>query len=114
MKKLLNIIPLMALLMALATGCNTPQQTIAYKSIYTVEKATVAAYDGYVDLVIVGSLPTNDFPRVSKSFNTFQASALVALDAVQFNTNAVAPASLAIMSQDLINLITQIQKQGGK
>lgn len=93
------------------TGCNTSQQSFAYKTIYSIERATVAGYDGYVRLVISGDVPTNDFPVVSKRFNQFQASALVALNLVEFNTNALAPTSLVIESGDLLNLIEQIKRR---
>jgi hypothetical protein len=92
------------------TGCTTTQQQTTYNTLYTVEHATVTAYDGYVGLVVGGTLPTNGVPRVSKAFNTFQASFLVALDAAQYNTNALAPSSLVVESQDVINLIANIKK----
>jgi hypothetical protein len=95
------------------TGCKTSQQQVVFNSLYTVEHATVTAYDGYVGLVVSGQLPTNDVPRVSKAFNTYQASFIVALDAAQFNTNALAPANLIIESQDVINLITTIKSTKG-
>jgi hypothetical protein len=82
---------------------------IAYKTLYTVEKSTVAAYDGYTDSVIQGLTSTNGVPRVAKAFNTFQASYLIALDAVQFNTNAIAPPNLVTESGDVLNLIGQFQ-----
>lgn len=93
----------------LAVGCTTNQQTIAYKSLYTVEKTTTGAYDGYVDSVIKGLSSTNGLPRVSRAYNTFHASYLIALDAVQFNTNAIAPASLIVEAQDVVNLITNLK-----
>jgi hypothetical protein len=95
------------------TGCKTSQQQVVFNSLYTVEHATVTAYDGYVGLVLSGQLPTNDVPRVSKAFNVYQASFIVALDAAQFNTNSLAPASLIIESQDVINLITTIKSTKG-
>ena len=93
-----------------SSGCKTSQQQAAFNTLYSVEHTTVSAYDGYLDLVVAGKLTTNAVPRVAKSFNTFQASFLVALDAAQFNTNALAPANLLVESQDVINLITQIKK----
>lgn len=91
-------------------GCTTNQQKIALNTLGTLEQTTTAAVDAYDSLVIKGTVPTNDVPRVSKAYNTFQASMLVALDAVQFNTNAVSPPSLVVESQDVINLITTIEK----
>lgn len=95
---------------SVVTGCKTSQQQIVFNSLYSVEHGTVTAYDGYIDLVVSGTVPTNDVPRVSKAFNTFQGSFLIALDAAQFNTNALAPDSLVVESQDIINMIITIKK----
>jgi hypothetical protein len=93
------------------TGCNTPQQTKAFNSIYSVHRTTLAAYDAYLAGVVAGTVKTNDVPKISKAFNTFQAATLVALDGVQFNTNALAPGSLVVEAGDLINLINQVTKE---
>lgn len=89
----------------LCAACNTSQQRIAFNTLYSVEKATTAAYDGYLDSVIKGVTPTNGVPKVSRAYNHFQSSFVVALDGVQFNTNALAPASLVVEAQDVVNLI---------
>ncbi len=117
MKKYLNLfapalgaILLMSVLSSgVVLGCKSTPQTITYNSIYSVEKATTGAYDGYVDAVISGSVSTNGLPRVSRAYNKFQASVAVALDACQFNTNALAPDSLLTESGDVINLINQLK-----
>jgi hypothetical protein len=90
-------------------GCTTSQQTLTYKTLYTLETSTTAAYDSYLALVVNGTLATNAVPAVSAKFNLFQASFLVALSAAQYNTNALAPASLAQESADVINLINVIK-----
>lgn len=95
-------------LCALPQGCAS-QQKVVFNTLYSVEHTTVAAYDGYMASVISGATSTNAVPKVSKGFNTFQASFLVALDAAQFNTNAIAPASLVQESSDLINLINTVK-----
>ena len=93
----------------LIAGCTAPQQRIAFKTLYSIEQTTTAAVDSYDTLVINGAVPTNDVPRVAAAFNTFQASFLLALDAAQFNTNAIAPPNLIVESQDLVNLITTLK-----
>lgn len=103
MKKLI-LVPLVSIALLIA-GCTTTQQTTAYKTLYSVEHTTVSAYDGYIDTVIKGQTSTNQVPTVAKAFNTFQASYIIALDAVQYNTNALAPAALVQESQDVIGLI---------
>lgn len=87
-------------------GCAT--QT-AFKTIASVQATGMAANDSYQSLVIRGALPTNDVPRESKAFNDLQASVLIALDAVQFNSNALAPSSLVVEGQDFVNLVTSIK-----
>ena len=115
--KFKHVILAIALIIAIAlpasivlTSCTTTQQGIAYNTLYSVEHTTVAAYDGYIQAVIRGQLATNGVPVVSKSFNRFQASFLVALDLVQNNTNAIAPSSLVMESQDVINAIATFKK----
>jgi hypothetical protein len=87
------------------TGCKTSQQRISYNTLYSVQSVTVGAFDSYVAQVIKGNIPTNSLPQVSRKFNVFQAAFAVALDAVQYNTNALAPDNLMVISGDLINLI---------
>lgn len=86
-------------------GCTTSQQTAGYQTLYGLESGATAAYSGYTSLVIKGTVPTNNVPAISKAFNIFQASMLPALDAVQYSTNALAPANLIQESTDLIHLI---------
>lgn len=106
MKKLL-LVPILSL--AVLIGCTTSQQSTAFKSIATVEATVNVANDGYQQLVIVGQLPTNDVPKIAHLYNAFQASELIALDAVQFNTNALAPSALIIEGQDFVNVVTAIK-----
>lgn len=86
-------------------ACKSGQQRIAYNTLYSVERTTTGAYDGYIDSVIKGISTTNGVPKVSSAYNKYHASFLVALDAVQYNTNALAPAALVVESQDVVNLI---------
>lgn len=94
----------------LVMGCKASQQRAAYNTLATVQTVTVGAYDGYVSEIIAGRIKTNDLPRVSRQFNVFQAAFLVALDAVEYNTNALAPANLTTLSTDLLNLINTATK----
>jgi len=94
------------------TGCFTPtQQKQAVNTIFSIQTATHAAYDAYVDAVIAGEADPKGLKSVSTALNQFNAATLVALDAVQFSTNAPAPTTLTILSGDLLNLIAQFQKK---
>jgi len=96
---------LISVVLSLIFGCTTSQQTTAYQTLYGLETGVTAAYSGYTSLVIKGSVSTNQVPTISHAFNDFQAAMLPALDAVQFSTNALAPASLVTEGNDVMNLI---------
>jgi len=87
------------------SGCQTPKQTLAYNTIYTIQKSTMAAYDNYLSQVIAGNAPTNGLPEVSDAFNKFQLSSQLAMSVVEWNTNAPATAQLESLSTDLLALI---------
>lgn len=101
----------MAALPVAFTGCGTTKQEVAYKTIYTVQQATVAAYDAYISQVIAGRVPTNGVPAVSKAFDSFQAATRVAETAAQWNTNAPASSQLTTLSADLLSLIAAVSKK---
>lgn len=93
-------------------GCLSPSaQKVAVNTIFSVQSATHAAYETYIVAVGKGAVATNGVPSVVHALVKFDASTVVALDAVQFNTNAVAPPFLSQSSQDLINLITKLSKK---
>ncbi len=104
MKHLKSVYLLVAIVLI---GCTSTQRTITYKTLYTVEKVTVAAYDGYVEAVIKGVAKTNEFPKISTMFNQFQQSFLIALTVAEFNTNAPAPVTLLVESQTIVNTINK-------
>lgn len=93
----------------IVVGCTTTQQTTAFKTISSAEATVNLANDSYQSLVIKGAIPTNDVPKVSHLYNNFQAAELIALDAVQFNSNAISPSSLVVEGQDFVNLINSIK-----
>ena len=94
--------------LAVLVGCAGTPQKVAYNTLYSLEVATQKALDAYDTGVVKGVIPTNDVPRISALYNKFQASFIVALDAVQYNTNAAAPPNLIIESQDVVNAINVI------
>jgi hypothetical protein len=94
----------------LMTGCTTSHQQIAYNTVWSLEKLTTTTYDGYLGLVIDGALSTNSVPNISRKYNTTQLAILVALDGVQYNTNALAPHNLVVTVNDFVNLVNDIKK----
>lgn len=117
MKKTKNILLALGLLAVINMGCTTNQQKIAYNSLYTTEKTTTTTFDVYVSQGIRASatgptMLTNNLPAIARAYNLFQAGFKIALDAAQYNTNALAPASLQVESTDILNMINQAK--GGK
>ena len=106
MKKSLAIT---SLTVALIIGCTTPQQTTTFNTIASLEQTTHAAYQGYLALVLKGSVRTNDVPQVSKIYNDFQAGVILAATINQSNTNALAPSNLVDESIALVNLINTVK-----
>lgn len=74
--------------------CTPSQQTLAYKSIYSVETGATAAYDAYLTSVVRGTVTTNSLPFISHSYNLLQLAVKTATLQVQGNANAPAPAAL--------------------
>lgn len=95
--------------MVLEQGCTTTQQRQAVNTIAGVETSATAAVDAYYTLVVKGKVSTNGLPKVSRAYDSLQASVRLALTVVQNNTNALAPASLITESTDLINLVNQVK-----
>ena len=86
-------------------GCNTNQQRTTFTTLSAVEMTTTAVVDGYYLATIKGIAPTNGIPKVSKAYNAFQDSFLIAVDLAHNNTNALAPSALQQESADVIALV---------
>lgn len=106
--KIMMLAGMLTLLLGVA-ACNTAQQTVAYKTIASVEQAATMSYDGYCGLVIQHSLPTNGVPAASAAFQHFQNSARLATLLAMNNTNALAPAALGAEEAQLLSLINSFE-----
>ena len=106
------VVLLLTAVVLLPLACRTPNaQTAAFKTTYTLQKITVAAYDAYLDGVIQGRIPTNAVPQVSDAFDQFQIATRLVLDATQYSTNSLAPEHLTTLSANLILLIDSFAKE---
>lgn len=88
MKTLKSLAAVLAV--AFIIGCASQSRT-AYNTLASVQTTTTGAYNGYLNLVVQGKLPTNSVPVVSKDYNLFQATWTAAVMVAQWNTNTVAP-----------------------
>lgn len=103
---------ILALLLPLGLlGCKSSPQTVAYKSLYSVETSVNAAHDSYLDLVVRGAVKTNDVPQVARAYDRFQAGMQGALSAAQFNYTNPAPAAVAQLATDVLNAILKAKGQ---
>lgn len=107
--KIMVLAGMLALLLAGATACNTTQQTVAYKSIASLEQGATSSYDAYCGLVINRALPTNGVPAASAAFQHFQDSAKLATLLAMNNTNALAPAQLSAEEAQFLTLINSFE-----
>jgi len=105
MKKILTLMAVAAIVVS----CSTTVQRQTLNTIGGIETSATAAVDAYYTLVVKGKLSTNDVPKVSRAYDSLQASIRLSLTVVQQNTNALAPAALLTESMDLLNLVNQIE-----
>lgn len=98
---------LASILLFAFVGCNTTQQRTAYTTLAAVEMTTTATVDGYYLATIKGLASTNGIPQVSRAYNDFQKAFVLAVDLVQNNTNALAPAALVQEGSDVVSLVGQ-------
>ncbi len=103
MKRLkVSILPLLLVLAFL--GCATKG---AYNTLYSVEKTTTAAYDGFLAAVVEGKAKTNDVPKVSADFDQFQIGMRVAVVAAQMDKNSLAPSNVVQLAQIVLHSILE-------
>jgi hypothetical protein len=86
---------------AFLIGCAS-QGKLLYNTLASVQTVTTGTYNGYLDLVVKGTLPTNSVPKISKDYNAFQSVWSAAVMVAQFNTNTIAPAVVVSASSNLL------------
>lgn len=115
-KDLLTIITCISLfagaltLPVVTTGCKTSQQKLAVNTLFTVGKTVDATYKAYLDLVISGKLATNNVPRVSADYRTFQQVYSTGIEFVAGNTNAAAPQMVLDAAKAFSNTVDAAKK----
>jgi hypothetical protein len=94
-----------AVLIGIGVACNTTQQRITANTLGAAEATATAAVDNYYKATIMGLARTNGIPAVSRTFNIFQGTMVLAVDLAQNNTNSLAPASINQELSDLLKVI---------
>lgn len=101
MRKTLFILSL-ALALVLPACQMTPQKQ-AVASLTEVGVTGNSAYEAYLQLVVQGSIPTNDVPKITAYYRDFQASYALAASAVHFATNA------SLANPELLTTLNRLQ-----
>jgi PBP1b-binding outer membrane lipoprotein LpoB len=104
MKNIKRIVPFLALAV-LIVGCVSAGRTY-YNTLASVQVATTAAFNGYIDLVVTGKVSTNAVPTISRDFNIFQTVWGGAVSVAQLNTNGLAPSVVTDTAAKVVNDIT--------
>lgn len=83
----------------------------AVNTLGASEKLTSDAYSAYLALVVQGKVPTNNVPKISQAFNTFQALVTVTAASLATGTNAAVTPDVLTGQNNVINLISQEKAQ---
>lgn len=110
MKKIILILSCLSLVLCfsapvLLVGCNTNQQQRALQSIKSVGLAVNSAIDIYKVRFADGKVSPANAAAVSAAFYRYHAAMGLAIDAVQHNANAPAPASLVDVAGQLLEIL---------
>jgi hypothetical protein len=113
-KRLIPLLFALALFVPVApmfvAGCKSPSvQTATYNTLATVGHTANSAYAAYLDLVIKGSVGTNEVPTISKSYKDFQSVYAVAIAIAQFNPTNAAPQNVIDAANQVVALISTVK-----
>lgn len=111
MKRIINSIMLGTMLalapVVLTPSCATSQERVTYNTLYSLEKTATAAYDTYLELLIEDKVDKSKAREVSRVYNQFQVGMQAAVDVARYDWNSVAPDSLAVLLNQLLDAINQ-------
>jgi phosphoribosylformimino-5-aminoimidazole carboxamide ribonucleotide (ProFAR) isomerase len=116
MKHLLSTILSVLLIAGLCTvpvvisGCTSSQQQVAYKSLKSVQEASIAGLIIYGNAFKAGKITPEKREQVLEAYTKYQAGFALALDAAQFNWNAPAGPELTSLVNLLLDTINTFSK----
>ncbi len=85
-------------------GCATKG---AYNTLYSTERTTMAAYDGYLAAVVEGKAKTNGVPKVSADYDQFQIGMRVAIEAAQMDKTQLTPSNVLHLAEVVLHSILE-------
>lgn len=93
------------ILLVLLLGCASP----AYKSLTAVGHAVDTSVNVYFDLVVKGVVRTNDVPKVSQAYNTFQTVFSNAVLMVRLNSKAPPDTNVIAKAGEMLGIVAGAQ-----
>lgn len=92
------------------TGCQQTKQQIAYKSLKSVQEASIAGLIIYGNAFKAGKITPERREQVLEAYTKYQAGFALALEAAQFNWNAPAGPELTTLVNLLLDTINAFSK----
>lgn len=108
---LITVAPLVIVTpMAVTSGCTTSQKTVAYKTLKSVQDASVTGLEVYRAAYNRGEIDTDTRARVLDAYTKYQRTFSVAITAAQMDYSAPTPPEVAAALTELLNLVAVFQK----
>lgn len=104
------VLGIVLLTLAFTEGCaNTAIQSAAYTSLATLGNAVNAAEQGYMDLIVKGTISTNSLAGESAAYNKFQSDFGIAVSLVSGSTTNAAPPALLTEGNAFVQSVATLQ-----
>lgn len=116
LKKILSSVLLSIMLIVapvaviVSSGCKSTPQQIAYKSLRSVQQASVAALNIYGAAYKRGEIDETTRAKVLALYTKYQVAFSTAVTVAQFNYDAPSTPELTAAAMELINLVNTLRK----
>jgi len=102
--------PLIVTPLIVTSGCTTPQKTIAYKTLKSVQDASVAGLELYGAACRRNEVDAPTRALVKDAYAKYQAAFALAINAAQMDYSAPVPAALTEAVTNLLNLVAVFKR----
>lgn len=96
------------------TGCawlkNTPAETVAYFSFKDSWALSKTAYDKWSERVVMGKVTQEKSDAVDVAWNKYRSAFRTSMALAQQDWSAISPATLIVIQNELLTLITNLSK----
>ena len=99
-------LPIALLLCLFLSACGTPQAT-AYKTLNIVATSVDTGMKAFSDAVVAGKVPAATQAKVRDLHGRYGKAMLAAIVAAQFDVGQTSPASVTVLANELLTLVTE-------